>query len=157
MAEKFWETKSLPEMTAKEWESLCDGCAKCCLVKLQDEDTEEVFYTDIACRLLDIETCKCKDYTNRLSQVTDCVKVTVENIAQLSEWLPPSCAYVVLYGGGALPDSHPLVSGAADSMHKAGRSIAGRCISENNLTDDPEAHIVTWPQIEKNTGGNKSA
>ena len=93
--EPFWRVKRLDEMTREEWESLCDGCAKCCLVKLEDEDTGEIEYTDIACRLLDAETCRCSDYPNRSTRVPDCVTLTVENLEDI-DWMPPSCAYKLI-------------------------------------------------------------
>ncbi|MEQ9144353.1 MAG: YcgN family cysteine cluster protein [Parvibaculaceae bacterium] len=145
-SEPFWRTKSLTEMTRQEWESLCDGCAKCCLVKLEDEDTGELEYTDIACHLLDDETCQCGDYANRAEKVPDCVKLTPKNVGELS-WMPSSCAYRLVAEGKDLPWWHPLVSGEEESVHLAGISVRGRVVSENDVPDDDlEGRIVTWPE-----------
>lgn len=121
----FWKTKSLAEMNPAEWESLCDGCGRCCLIKMQDEETEVYYYTDVACRLFDQGTCRCGDYANRSEQVPDCVRLTPENIPDLP-WMPPSCAYRLLAEGKDLPHWHPLVSGRAESVLEAGASVRGR-------------------------------
>ena len=106
----FWQRKSLEEMTNSEWESLCDGCGKCCLNKLEEEGTDRTYYTDVGCRLLDGKTCRCRDYAHRLEQVDDCVRLTPESLKTIT-WLPPSCAYVLLAKGKDLYWWHPLVSG----------------------------------------------
>lgn len=139
----FWKTKTLHEMSAQEWESLCDGCAKCCLLKLEDEETNEVLYTDIACTLLDCESCKCSDYTNRFEKVQTCNQITPDNIESLF-WLPESCAYRLVFKGNDLPDWHPLICGNETDKH-AGHSIKGRCISENVFSGDEEDRLVNWP------------
>jgi len=140
----FWRTKTLAEMSPGEWESLCDGCAKCCLEKLEDEETGEVSYTEIGCTLLDGEACRCKDYDNRANFVPDCVRLSAGNLADL-KWLPSTCAYLLISKGEDLPDWHPLVTGNAESVHRAGQSVRGRVIDEKDA-DDFEDHIVTWPE-----------
>jgi len=140
----FWREKTLAEMSPGEWESLCDGCAKCCLEKLEDAETGEVSYTEVGCALLDGETCRCKDYDNRASFVPDCVRLSAGNLADL-KWLPSTCAYLLISMGGDLPDWHPLVSGDPESVHAAGQSVRGRAVPEadaGNLED----HVVTWPE-----------
>lgn len=142
----FWKTKSLAEMTDSEWESLCDGCGRCCLVKLEDEDTAEIHFTDIGCRLLDDQTCRCRDYANRTARVDDCVRLTAKNLAELN-WLPATCAYRLLGNGGDLYWWHPLVSGDPESVVAAGISVRGRIFAdEDALPEDKVAdRIVTWP------------
>ncbi|MBL6863949.1 MAG: YcgN family cysteine cluster protein [Rhodospirillales bacterium] len=145
MTEKkpFWETKKLFEMTNGEWESLCDGCAKCCLNKLEDADTGYISYTNVACHQLDIESCKCRNYSDRETYVPDCIKLTVSKLESLS-WLPRTCAYRLLYEQKTLYPWHPLISGDKESVEKSGISVKGRIISENNNID-LEEHIVDWP------------
>ncbi|TNE76274.1 MAG: YcgN family cysteine cluster protein [Gammaproteobacteria bacterium] len=144
MAEHFWEQKSLSEMTTEEWESLCDGCGRCCLHKLEDEDTGEVYYTNVACRLLDQEQCRCTDYDERLSLVPDCLKLSVEEIDHY-HWLPDTCAYRLLAEGHNLRDWHPLLTGDPGTVHSAGISVRGRVVSELSITaDEMEEHIVHW-------------
>lgn len=144
MNSPFWQEKSLTEMSPQEWESLCDGCAKCCLHKLEDEDTGEVFYTDVACRLLDLDSCQCSDYSDRLSRVPDCLKLTADNLGQHT-WLPSTCAYRLLSEGKALPDWHPLISGSRASVMGSQVSIKGKAVPEKTvLPDDLEDHIVHW-------------
>jgi uncharacterized protein len=142
----FWRRKSLGEMTDLEWESLCDGCGRCCLNKLEEEGTDRTYYTDVACRLLDSKTCRCHDYANRLEQVDDCVQLTPASLKTIT-WLPPSCAYVLLAEGKDLYWWHPLVSGDPETVHAAGVSVRGRVsASETHVTDDMlEDYIVSWP------------
>lgn len=157
----FWQQKSLSEMTETEWESLCDGCGRCCLVKLEEDlgaaepnapspgtpdANPRVFFTDVGCRLLDSESCRCKDYENRTAQVPDCVRLTPAVLAEIG-WLPPTCAYRLLAEGGDLPWWHPLVSGDPETVHAAGISVRGRVLfGEDELpAEELEDHIVNWP------------
>jgi uncharacterized protein len=140
----FWRRKSLAEMTAAEWESLCDGCAKCCLVKLEDEDTTEVIYTGLHCRLLDASTCRCSDYANRKAYVPDCIKLAPDTIRGY-DWLPRTCAYRLIDEGKDLPDWHHLVCGDPDEVHRRGVSAMGKTISEAEVEEeDAVDHIVDW-------------
>jgi uncharacterized cysteine cluster protein YcgN (CxxCxxCC family) len=134
MNDQFWKRKSLADMTDAEWESLCDGCGLCCMLKVQDEDTGDVFYTDVACRLFDIETCRCTDYANRAKIVPDCLVLTPDE-KDAYNWLPDSCAYRRLANGQDLPGWHPLVTGRPDSVHEAGISMQGKAISENDADE----------------------
>ena len=143
-APPFWKRKSLSEMSKAEWESLCDGCAKCCLEKLEDSETGHIEYTDIACRLLDLGACKCKHYATRKRIVPDCVVLTPDNVHGLS-WMPSTCAYRLLDEGKDLPDWHPLITGDPQSVHRAGVSVRGRVVSEADA-GDLEEHIVIWPK-----------
>lgn len=151
----FWKTKTLEEMSNAEWESLCDGCARCCLSKLEDEDTGKIYFTHVGCRLLDVQTCACKDYPHRTRKVPDCVRLTPRNVRTLN-WLPPSCAYRLVAEGRDLYWWHPLVSGSPDTVHEAGVSVRGRvAASEDDVADaDLEDHIVNWPaQLPKRARG----
>jgi uncharacterized cysteine cluster protein YcgN (CxxCxxCC family) len=142
----FWKRKPLDKMTNSEWESLCDGCGKCCLNKLEEEVTDRTYYTNVGCRLLDGETCRCRDYANRQEQVDDCVRLTPKSLKTIT-WLPPSCAYVLLAEGKDLYWWHPLVSGDPETVHAAGVSVRGRVYaSEVNVPDSElEDYIVSWP------------
>jgi len=146
MTQPFWRTKRLIEMTEAEWESLCDGCGRCCLVKLEDEDTGEIASTDIACRLFDEATCRCTDYPNRSDKVPDCVRLTPDVVPTLG-WLPVTCAYRLVASGQDLPWWHPLVSGTPATVVAAKVSVLGRTAGlEDDFTlDETVAHIVDWP------------
>ncbi len=128
----FWRRKTLAEMSAQEWESLCDGCAQCCLIKLEDDDTGELFHTKLSCHLLDIGSCRCSDYDNRHARVPDCIHLTAENAGTL-EWLPQSCAYRLVAEGKDLYWWHPLISGDADTVRQAGISVSGFARSEGGI------------------------
>jgi hypothetical protein len=137
-ATPFWKRKTLAEMNPAEWESLCDGCGLCCLVRFEEEATDEVVPTRVACRLFDGEACRCRDYTARKQQVPDCIKLTPGNVATL-KWMPKSCAYRRLHEGRDLAWWHPLVSGDPESVHEAGVSVRGETISETALADPDDA------------------
>lgn len=140
----FWKTKSLAEMTSAEWESLCDGCAKCCLEKLEDIDTGKIHYTEVGCPLLDCDSCRCNNYAERTTWVPNCQILTPDNIDEL-HWMPSTCAYRLLAEGKDLPGWHPLVTGDPDSTHKAGQSVRGRAIPDREA-GPLEDHIVFWPK-----------
>jgi uncharacterized cysteine cluster protein YcgN (CxxCxxCC family) len=142
----FWKTKTLEQMSDAEWESLCDGCGRCCLEKLEDEDTGQIHFTHISCTLLDAGACACKDYGNRSEKVPDCVRLTAENVRSLN-WLPPTCGYRLVAEGRDLYWWHPLVSGSADTVHEAGVSVRGRVVATEDEVplEDWEDHIVKWP------------
>ena len=136
----FWE-KPLNALSREEWEALCDGCGKCCLHKVEDEDTGDIFETNVACKLLDLKTARCSDYRNRRAFVPDCMRLTARNAGQL-EWLPDTCAYRLRADGDPLPDWHYLISGDRDAVHRAGVSIVGKVISETKA--GPLEHHIVW-------------
>ena len=142
--EHFWETKTLAELTPEEWEALCDGCGKCCLHKIQDIDTDEVFYTNVACRLLDLSTCRCKDYSNRSKLVPDCLRLSADLVDELS-WLPESCAYRRIAEGRGLAWWHPLLSGDPSTVRQVGVAVCGKAVPEQDVDlDDLEDMVVDW-------------
>jgi uncharacterized cysteine cluster protein YcgN (CxxCxxCC family) len=144
----WWNQLSLQELDSEQWEALCDGCAKCCLHKLQDEETGEIYFTRVHCRLLDAESCRCGDYPRRLQRVPDCVSLRQETVAAL-DWLPDSCAYRLRSRGQPLPEWHYLVSGSRQTVHQAGASIRGLTVSEEFIHPDGyDEHIVTWVRQE---------
>jgi uncharacterized protein len=139
----FWKRLPLARLSREQWESLCDGCGRCCLHKLRDDDTGEIAWTNVACRLLDSQTCRCRDYTRRRERVPDCVGLTPRAVRRL-DWLPPSCAYRLVAEGRDLPAWHPLVSGDPDSVHRAGVSVRGRTVDERRA-GPLEHHLADWP------------
>lgn len=140
----FWKQYSLDQLNQAEWEALCDGCGLCCLVKLEDEETAEVAYTKVSCKLLDCKTARCSDYPNRQQQVPDCIQLTPERLTTIS-WLPPSCAYRRLSEGKNLPSWHYLNTGSRQSVIRAKKSAAGRCISESEIDEEQiEDYVVRW-------------
>jgi len=144
----FWDDKSLDEMSPAEWEALCDGCGRCCLMKLEDEDTGEIYNSDVRCRLLNGDSCRCSDYPNRLSKVKDCIKLTPRNVYEI-DWIPVSCAYRRLAEGRGLAWWHPLVSGDPDTVVAAGISVRGRTVSETEVVPGTwEEHVADWPNWE---------
>ncbi len=140
----FWKTKTLAEMTPEEWESLCDGCGRCCLIKLEDEDTGDIAVTRLACKLLDLGTCRCSKYEIRHAYVPDCVVLTPKDIEEM-RWLPETCAYRLIHEGDDLRWWHPLVSGTPDTIHEAGISVRNMAISETKVPEHRVfAHIASW-------------
>lgn len=137
----FWETKRLSQMTQTEWESLCDGCGQCCLNKIEDEDTGDIFLTRLACRLLDIRACRCKDYENRFSRMSDCLSIDLKAVRKL-KWLPESCAYRRLNEGRGLAWWHPLISGDPETVHQAGISVRDWARSERGVRKDEIARYI---------------
>ncbi len=145
LAPKYWEDKPLSQMTHAEWEALCDGCGKCCLHKLQDEDTDELAFTNVSCRLLDVKTGLCKDYARRRIHVPDCVRLTPKTAHKLP-WLPATCAYRLLSEGKPLPSWHYLICKDRNAVHHANISVVGRAVSEDEVIDF-EDHIVGWDDL----------
>jgi len=138
----FWRHKTLSELSRLEWESLCDGCAKCCLHKLEDEDTGKIYFTNVHCHLLDTQNSRCTDYANRSTRVPDCVAITPELLVD-PYWLPSTCAYRRLAEGKDLPEWHPLVTGNPESTKDAGHCICGRTVCEDEA-DKLDHHLISW-------------
>ena len=151
----FWKAKSLDELSHSEWESLCDGCGRCCLLKLEDEDSGQILLTRLACKLLDTTTCRCRDYANRFARVSDCLSIDVEAVRTIA-WLPPTCAYRLVSEGRDLAWWHPLVSGDPQTVYQAGISVRGLARSEARVR--PEAYqryiIDDFPEpLDERDGG----
>ncbi len=142
MTKSFWQTKSLAQMTLAEWESLCDGCGKCCLHKLQDSDSGELFHTNVACHLLDLDSARCTRYSVRFQLIPDCIQLSPQKIKRFA-WLPSTCAYRLLAEGKNLPEWHPLLSRDSRSVHRAGMSVQGWTISEQHV-QNLEEHVINW-------------
>ncbi|MXU64237.1 YcgN family cysteine cluster protein [Oceanomicrobium pacificus] len=143
MRKDFWSKYPLDELTPEEWEALCDGCGKCCLLKLEDADTGEVAYTNVGCRLLDPDTCRCGNYPLRKQLVRTCIQLTPDTLEGHLYWMPQTCAYRLRANGARLPDWHPLVSGSPDSVHESGMSMAGRIVPEYEVDEeDLEDYVI---------------
>ncbi|MCG6898251.1 MAG: YcgN family cysteine cluster protein [Thiocapsa sp.] len=140
--DRFWESTPLSRMTRGQWESLCDGCGKCCLEKFEDEDSGDIIYSRVACALLDLETCQCRDYANRARRMPECVTLDPAELER-AKWLPETCAYRLLAENRPLPAWHPLISGDPDSVARAGQTLRGRAISPGPDTD-PLQHLIDW-------------
>lgn len=146
LRKRFWETVPMAEMSEAEWEALCDGCGKCCLNKIEDADTGEVFLTRVACRLLDDETCRCGQYDIRKSIVPECIVLKPSTIDTHAYWMPQTCAYRLLWAGKPLPEWHPLITGDPESTHAAGVSLRGATVPEFEVDEgDWEDHIIEEP------------
>ncbi|GAB4283931.1 MAG: YcgN family cysteine cluster protein [Roseovarius sp.] len=143
---RYWETVPLARMTRREWEALCDGCGKCCLNKLEDEETGEVVLTRVACRLFDDTTCRCASYADRHAHVPECITLSPANLARNLYWMPETCAYKLLWQGRPLADWHPLISGTAETVHAAGVSVRQRTVPEYAVAEeDWEDHLIEEP------------
>lgn len=140
MAEAYWKTKPLGDMNAREWEQLCDGCGKCCLAKLEDDDDGAIHWTSVGCRLFDAERCRCRDYVNRHDRVPDCVALTPDNVHRIA-WLPTTCAYRLLAEGKPLEWWHPLVSGRRETVHEAGISVRGKVTALETDLETLDAYL----------------
>lgn len=146
LSKRFWERKTMAQMSQDEWEALCDGCGKCCPNKLEDEDSGEVVLTNIACRLLDDSTCRCAQYDIRHQFVPECIVLTASNIPEHLYWMPQTCAYRLVHEGRPLEDWHPLISGHANSVHAAGVSVKDKTVPEFEIDeDDWEEHVIEEP------------
>lgn len=147
MSDKYWQSKSLFEMDRLEWESICDGCGKCCLMQLEDEKSKELVFTDIACSLLDTKSCRCTDYENRSERVPTCMTMTPDNVEDCAEFAPSSCAYKLLLEQKPLPEWHHLNCGDRQQIHQRDKSVAGKVQQFDDLESiDVEDHVVEWPE-----------
>ena len=141
----FWRVKRMKDMNKREWESLCDNCGKCCCIRLEDEETGNIYITDVACKLFDAEACKCTSYASRSEKVPDCVTLTKDNIDKL-HWMPKTCAYRLISEGKELPYYHHLVSGSSSTIHDDGMSVKNAVVSETDVSEDEQIkRIVIWP------------
>ena len=140
----FWKRKRPVDLSRQEWESLCDRCGKCCVHRLEDEDTGEVFFTNVVCRFLDQPSCRCSEYDRRTDLVAGCFVLTPESLAENAHWMPETCAYRLLAEGRELPDWHPLVSGSDESVWRSGQRVCGRVVSEAEVDDDLTYHLMEW-------------
>lgn len=141
---RFWQNKTLEQMNQQEWEALCDGCGKCCLHKLEDEESQEIAYTRVICRYFDEKSCQCQVYEQRLLLVPQCVKLKPQNLQELP-WMPATCAYRLLYEGKSLPAWHPLLSGDRRAITESGNTVTGKVISEEFVHEDGyDEHIIKW-------------
>lgn len=142
---RFWERYPLDKLTAAEWEALCDGCGRCCLLKFEDADATNVTFTNVCCKLLDRSTCRCKHYECRTQIVPDCINLMPKNMKDVVDWLPKSCAYRLVYEGRPLYNWHHLKSGSREAIHAAGFSVIDRCIPEYEIdSDEIESFAVDW-------------
>lgn len=139
---KFWEKYKLEELDTNEWEALCDGCGKCCLRKIEDADTNEVFYTNVSCKLLDTNTARCKNYKMRKKLVPDCIKLTPKNIKEIAYWMPDTCGYRRVFYGEALEKWHPLISKNPNSATEADQTVADKTISEDNVNEEDLENFI---------------
>lgn len=157
-AAPFWKSKGLDDMSPQEWESLCDGCGRCCLLKLEDEDSGQIYLTRLACALLDLGTCRCSDYPNRFERMPDCLSINPESVRRL-DWLPMTCAYRLVGEGRDLYWWHPLVSGDPDTVHQAGISVRGWTKSEAKVKPENVARYIIddFKADEAGTAGRKPA
>jgi len=147
LAHRFWEKKPMAKLSKREWEALCDGCGKCCLNKIEDEETGRVYLTRVACRLFDDSTCKCGQYKIRHQFVPECIVLRPDNIDEHAYWMPRTCAYRLVWQGKPLPNWHPLVSGDPETVHDAGVSMRGRTVAEFEVDeDDWEDHLIEEPR-----------
>jgi uncharacterized protein len=154
LAKPFWKAKSLEEMSPDEWESLCDGCGRCCLNKIEDADTGQIHLTKVACKLLDLSLCRCSDYPNRQNEVPDCLRLTPEMVRNLT-WLPETCAYDRIAKGRDIPSWHPLKTGDPNTVHAAGISVRGFARSERRIKPENfEKYII--PDFPKKPAKSKS-
>jgi uncharacterized cysteine cluster protein YcgN (CxxCxxCC family) len=142
---RFWEACNLNGLSDEDWEALCDGCGHCCMIKFEDEDTGEILYTDIACRLLDNASCRCTDYPHRTQQIAGCLNIRSFNNTQY-KWLPETCAYRLLHEGKALFNWHPLISGYAESVFQAGISMCGKSVPENEVSEVKMVDHIIGPK-----------